>query len=59
MKSWVSQYFYTCVLRVLMISLVFLTVITLLFIPTFGPYTAGLHHLSDEEEHYSMPRCGQ
>ena len=41
------------------LSLVFLSIVTLLFIPTFQPYTAGLHHSPDEEEHYSMPRCGQ
>ena len=32
-----------------MISLVFLNIVSLLFIPTFRPYTAGLHHSPDEE----------
>ena len=59
MKSGVSQYFITCVLRLLVVSLVFLTIVTSLFIPTFLPYIAGLHHSPDEEEHYSMPRCAQ
>ena len=44
----VSQYFHTCVLLLLMRSLFFLSIVTSLFIPTFRPYTAGLHHSPDD-----------